>query len=226
MFDILALFLARIATMGMIILSSLVIGFFPIALRNASAITLFSVGVPAALLAVWAHPGPPLREPLGTTILRFVLPVAMLTSVAGLIVFYGALGLQIGHSADGVNGPQRDALLAAVTPAAQSALTAFLVMAGLALIVFVEPPTRWLAVIQQRSEDWRPTILAIVLAIVFVAMAVIEPLRGIFALSAHDLGSTLLVGGTLIVWFFSLWAVWRYRVIERFVGASGAPTTT
>jgi len=37
MFDIIGLFLARIATMGLVIVSSLVIGIFPIALRNASA---------------------------------------------------------------------------------------------------------------------------------------------------------------------------------------------
>ena len=34
---------------------------------------------------------------------------------------------------------------------AQSALTAFLVFVGLGLVVFVEPPTKWVAVVQEQS---------------------------------------------------------------------------
>ncbi|MDL2335700.1 MAG: HAD-IC family P-type ATPase, partial [Chloroflexota bacterium] len=70
MFDIIGLFLARIATMGLVIVSSLVVGIFPIALRNASAITLLSVGIPAALLALWAQPGKIQHESLTRLVVR------------------------------------------------------------------------------------------------------------------------------------------------------------
>ena len=55
--DILKLFLARIATMALVILSALVIGVFPINLRHGSILTFLTVGMPAVLLAVWARPG-------------------------------------------------------------------------------------------------------------------------------------------------------------------------
>ena len=49
--DILRLFLTRILSMALLIVSSLVVSEFPLALRNGSIVTLFSVGIPAVLLA-------------------------------------------------------------------------------------------------------------------------------------------------------------------------------
>ena len=62
--DILKLFLTRIATVGLVVVSSLVVITFPIELRNASALTVFTVGIPSALLALWAQPGKRVRESL------------------------------------------------------------------------------------------------------------------------------------------------------------------
>ena len=62
--DILKLFLTRIATVGLVVVSSLVVITFPIELRNASALTVFTVGIPSALLALWAQPGKRVREGL------------------------------------------------------------------------------------------------------------------------------------------------------------------
>lgn len=221
MFDILGLFLTRVATMGLIILSSLVIGIFPIALRPASAITLFSVGVPATLLAIWAQPGPQPHDSLGRTILRFVLPAAMLSSLLGLTVFYATLYLTATANGpiDGLSPAAQAAAVNAVLPLAQSALTAFLVMVGLALIVFVEPPIEWLAVVQERSPDWRPTGLAIGLAVGFVILVVAPPLRDVFGLTPLSLLDWALVLGLAAAWFFCLRLIFRHRVVERFVGA-------
>ncbi len=74
--DILRVFLTRILSLGMLIVSALVIGLFPVDLRNASVITLFTVGIPTALLAIWARPGRQPRETLQQTLARFVVPPA------------------------------------------------------------------------------------------------------------------------------------------------------
>jgi cation-transporting ATPase E len=219
MFDILGLFLARVATMGLVILSSLVVGIFPIALRNASAITLFSVGIPSALLAVWAQPGPQDHDSLSRTILRFVLPAALLSSLIGLIVLYGSLWLSVTAQGGGLSPQDQSAAVNAALPAAQSALTAFLVFVGLGLIVFVEPPTDWTAVIQPKSPDWRPTMLAIALAVAFVVLVIVQPLGDIFALAPLSAAEWLLVIAAFAVWFLILRLVWRHRLVERFVGA-------
>ena len=94
--DILRLFLTRITTVGLLIVTSLVIGLFPIDLRNGSALTLFTVGIPTAMLAVWAQPGQRPHESLGRTLARFVVPAAALSSLVGLAVLYGTLFLEVG----------------------------------------------------------------------------------------------------------------------------------
>jgi cation-transporting ATPase E len=93
------------------------------------------------------------------------------------------------------------------------------VFVGLALIVFVEPPTKWLAVTQEQSQDRRPTILALVLAAVFVVLTVVQPLGDLFALTPLAPLQWALVAATFVAWFFVMRQTWRWRLIERFVGA-------
>ena len=122
--DILRVFLTRILSLGMLIVSALVIGFFPVDLRNASVITLFTVGIPTALLAVWARPGRQPQETLQQTLARFVVPPAAVASFLGLLVVTVVLLMA---QAD------RDAGLIpadSVEPIARTAVTAFLVYAG------------------------------------------------------------------------------------------------
>jgi cation-transporting ATPase E len=220
MFDILALFLSRISTMGIVILSSLVIGIFPIALRNASAVTLFSVGIPSALLAVWAQPGIQPRQTLAGTISRFVVPAAGITSLCALVVLFGSLWLEvIARTPTGATAEQQAEILRVSIPFAQSTLTAFLVLAGLGLVVYVEPPTEWLAVIQPLSHDRRPTILAIVLAVIFLGMMTFGQTRDVFLLLPPTLPAAVLAVVVLVFWFFAVRFLWKHRVIERFVGS-------
>ena len=56
--------------------------------------------------------------------------------------------------------------------------------AGLLLILFVEPPVPWFAVVEPITTDRRPALLAIGLAVAYVAMLVIPPARGFFQLVA------------------------------------------
>ena len=159
--DILRLFLSRITTVGLLVVTSLVLGIFPIELRNSSVLTLFTVGIPTAFLAVWAQPGARAQESLGRTLARFVVPAAVLSSLAGLAVLFGVIVFRLGGiDALAGRGTVEPAALDAAILVGQSALTSFLVFAGLVLVVFVEPPVAWLAVIEPRSPDWRPTILA------------------------------------------------------------------
>ena len=104
-------------------------------------------------------------------------------------------------------------------PIAQSALTAFLVFVGLGLVVYVEPPTKWMAVVQEKSPDRRPTLLAIGLALAFIVLVVVEPLGDIFGLSTLPLPVWVIVIGLAALWFVILRYVWHWRLLERFVGA-------
>ena len=215
--DILRLFLSRIMTLGLLVVTSLVIGLFPIDLRNGSVLTLFTVGIPTAMLAIWAQPGPRTHESLGRTLARFVVPAAVLSSLVGLAVLYGTLFLEAGLD-ELAGGNVGAAALDAAVKVGQSNLTSFLVFAGLVLVVFVEPPFRLFAVIEPRTTDRRPAIMALLLAIAYVVLLVIPAGRAIFALRELGLPELAIVAVAVVAWTVLLGFTWRHRLVERFLG--------
>jgi cation-transporting P-type ATPase E len=219
--DILRLYLTRILSMALLIVSSLVIGEFPLALRNGSAVTLFSVGIPAVMLALWARPGPRQNGTLAQRLAHFIITPVLLTSVLGTILFYAVLWIPSGLTE--VFGPditlrQSTLLLEAVRPVAQTAVASFLVLAGLLLVIFVEPPTKWWTGGDELSGDWKPTILAVLLLIAFFVMMAVPFLRNIFAMSALTPFEWVLVIGTTLVWTFLARFAWRHNITARFLG--------
>jgi cation-transporting ATPase E len=222
--DILRLFMTRIATMAMVILSALVIGEFPLALRQASLVTLFSVGIPTVLLAVWARPGAVARGTLERRLFHFVLTPVVVTTIFSLLLFYGALvGEFVIQSGVGLNlrAETIQPLYADAIVMAQSTLTAFLVLVGLLTIVFVEPPTEWWTGGDELSGDWKPTILAGALLLIFFGIVFFQPARDLFALrelGAWEIGVAVLAA---LAWLFLVRWLWRRRVLERYLGIKG-----
>ena len=214
---ILRVFLTRILSLGLLIVSALVIGFFPIDLRNASAVTLFTVGIPTALLAIWARPGRLPQETLVQTLARFVVPAAALASFIGLLVVTSVLLLgNADHDAGLI--PLGEAELAART-----AVTAFLVYVGVLVLLFVEPPHRFFAVIEPVSPDLRPTYLAVALSIGFAIVLVVPPFRQFFNLDPMSLRDAGIVAVGVAAWTALVWIFWRWRFVDRFLGVSLEP---
>lgn len=207
--DILKLFLTRVATVGLVVVSSLVVGTFPIELRNASALTIFTVGIPSALLAVWAQPGRRVRDSLGRTLAQFVIPAAIVSSLMGLLVFYGSIALA--GASDG-SSP------VAASAQARTALTTFLVFCGLFLIVFVEPPTDWFAVAEPRTTDWRPTMLAFVLGVAYVAVLLLPAARDFFSFAMPGPREAVLATAAAVAWVPLVRTFWKRRLVDRFLG--------
>jgi cation-transporting ATPase E len=108
--------------------------------------------------------------------------------------------------------------LASVEPLARTAVTAFLVGAGLLLIIFVEPPTRRWAVIEPISPDRRPTWLAGILAVAFVIVLLVPPFRAFFNLSPIGLREAAVILVALAAWAVLVWVSWRWRFVDRFLG--------
>jgi len=215
--DILRLFLTRITTVGLLIMTSLIIGLFPIDLRNGSVLTLFTVGVPTAMLAIWAQPGKRVHGSLGRTLAHFVVPAAVLSSLAGLAVLYATLFLRVGLE-NAIGGTLDEATFDAAAKVAQSSLTTFLVFAGLVLVVFVEPPTNALAVIEPRTPDRRPTILAVLLAAAYAVVLAVPAGRALFSLQPLGVAELAIVAVAVAAWALLLMLTWRYRFVERFLG--------
>jgi cation-transporting ATPase E len=209
---ILRVFLTRILTLGMLIVSALVTGFFPVDLRNASAIVLFTVGIPTALLAVWARPGRVPRESLQQTLAHFVVPAAALASFIGLLVATGVLLLGDSDFEAGLI-PFGDIELAART-----AVTAFLIYVGVLVLLFVEPPHRLFAVVEPVSPDRRPTYLALALGFGFAIVLLVPPFRGFFNLHPISLRDAAVVSIGVTAWAALVWIFWRGRFVDRFLG--------
>ncbi len=207
--DILKLFLTRIMTVGLVVISSLVVATFPIELRNASVLTVFTVGIPSALLAVWAQAGPQPRASLGRTLARFVVPAAVVSSLVAVTLFVGVLFL--GTQVDGreFGDAIRDA---------QTALTSYLVFTGLLLILFVEPPMPWFAVEEPLTTDRRPAWLAVGLAIGYVVVLQVPFARDFFQLVAPGPREALLVLLCVGAWLLLVRTFWSRRVVDRFLG--------
>jgi cation-transporting ATPase E len=200
----------------MLILVLATSGFFPVDLRNASAITLFTVGVPTALLAVWARPGPVPRETLQQALARFVVPAAGLASVIGLLVVTGIFLIgQAEQQAGLVTAQEVDAV-------AKTSVTTFLIYVGVLVLLFTEPPTRLFAVIDAISPDRRPAYLAIILGVSYALVLLIPPLREFFNLSLLGLRDAVIVLLGVATWAVRVWIFWRFRFVDRFLGMDDA----
>ncbi len=214
--DILRLFLTRIATVALLIVSSLIIGVFPLSIRNGSAVSLMTVGIPTVLLVIWARPGRSSDQGFLAPLLRFVAPAAVLSSLLGLVVFYGVLELEIARTLDALGA---DAALDAAVPLAQTAVSAFLIAVGLFLVIFVEPPTEWWTGGAPLSGDRKPTILALGSLAVIPILVNVPLINEFFSFEPLRLEYAVIVIVFVVVWILGVRMFWRHRLIERFVGA-------
>jgi cation-transporting P-type ATPase E len=221
MHNILKLILTRISTVGLVIISSLVVGEFPLEVRQGSVVTFLSIGVPSVLLAIWARPGPIVRGNEFRKIGHFVLTPTLITGAIGLLLFYGTLlVLAHGHHGVTVSIPRHELITryAEDLPLARTALATFLVVTGVLLVAFVQPPTRWWAGGAEVTGDWRPTLLSVALLGGFVVISFVPLLRHLFALSALDPSVMLLVAAAVAVWVLAVRVSWGLRLVSRLLG--------
>jgi cation-transporting ATPase E len=96
-------------------------------------------------------------------------------------------------------------------------LTIFSALAGLALVLFVEPPSRWFVGGDRYSGDKRPTLLALGMLIVLILVLSIPQGREFFELLPLEWQDYAAIVGMLLVWMLLLRYVWRARLFERFL---------
>jgi cation-transporting ATPase E len=217
--DILKLFMTRVLYVALLILSIGTIGGFPFTPKQSSLLALLTVGIPTIALAAWARPGRSRRGDLVRSLLHFVLPaVVTLTLVAfGVYVAYFVPAYTAALDANPAMNP--NAAIASVLPVAQAALTTVTVLCGLLLIPFAEPPTRaWIGG-DALSSDWRPLYLMLMLVLVYGVVLAVPALREFFDLMPLAAGDYALIGAIVVGWALALRAMWRSRLLERFISA-------
>ncbi|MDR7275763.1 HAD-IC family P-type ATPase [Catenuloplanes atrovinosus] len=226
-------FLARVASQGLVILAVTMLGLgFPYTPTQVG-LTLFTVGIPTAFLTFWAAPARP--DPhLLSNLARFVLPAAIVTAGFGTAI-YTALyqGITRGFSSGrtpaevidefesytGLEyGTDTDFTEAAATIGAQTGLSTFFCYASFLLILFLAPPGRFFAAWTRPTGDRRPAVLVVALLIAFSAVLLVPALWSYFGLTGPAGPVFEVVLLALVPWFAALSLAYRYRVLERLLG--------
>jgi cation-transporting P-type ATPase E len=208
MHNVITLFLTRVSYLALLLLTIPILGGFPFAPKQKSILTFITASIIAVALAAWAQPGASSRGRQVRTLIHFIVPAAFTQSLAGFVVYSVTFLLAqqqlSNHPAD-------------VVLIAQSSLTTFAVFSGLLLVPFVVPPTKFWVGGRELSGDWRPTLLALGMLIVFIIMVAIPAIRAFFSLVPLDSIDYVLIGVITVSWgLLQLW-LWRIRLLERFL---------
>jgi cation-transporting P-type ATPase E len=230
-------FLARVATQGLVILTVTMLGLgFPYSPTQVG-LTLFTVGIPSVFLTAWARPSAP-DPALLATLARFVLPAALVTAGCGVAVYTLLYTLVAGGFRDGdvpagviaefetytglTYGVDADFAEAAATLGAQTGLSTFVSMASILLILFLQPPARLFAAWTAPTSDKRPAVLVVVLLAVLVGVLFTPALSEYFGLTGPAAPVYDTVLPALAAWFILLSAAYRIRLLDRVLGLPGA----
>ncbi len=224
------LMLTRSFTYAFVIIGVLMAGLdFPFEPAQ-TGVTLLTIGLPAFFLTLWARPAAK-PEPLLSLLMRFVLPVALWSMLIGVTIFaivYFRFGNQLQETAispDVIARFERYTRLtyqvdqqfglSAARILAQTALSIFLTLCALVLILFLEPPVALLASWRAVSPDRRPTWLVLGLIALLVAGLFIPPVAGYLGFIQPMPGVWLLILGGLLLWGLGLSLFWRRRWLDR-----------
>jgi cation-transporting P-type ATPase E len=230
-----------VATTATIIVAVTMIGLdFPFDPAQ-TALTTFTVGIPAFFLTLWARPRR-LAEGLLPSLARFVVPVAMLTTLMGVGIYAIDYDIVLGavdgapELADDVPDEFRETyesytgvtfgsegyenIVATVT--AQGSLSIFVSWTAVLLILFLEPPHRFfLGWRKEVSQDRRPAVLAAALFVVLLAVWSVDPIGYYFGVLTKPEEVTATIMGAVAVWFFLIRTIWRANLLDRLLGLDG-----
>jgi cation-transporting ATPase E len=200
MYDVVRLLLTRTLYQIFLIVAAAMVDLpFPLSPKHNSILALLTAGVPTIALVAWARPGPPPAR-LIRAISHFVLPASLTMAFVGLEVYLGFVA---------VTG---DVALS------QTAMTTALMLCGILLVIFVEPPTPWWVGGDEYSGDKRPTYLAGVMLAMFLAVLAIPQARDFFELGVLGPVEWAVVLGVVVLWGLGLRMIWRGRLLERLAG--------
>ena len=203
MLDILKINLAQIGyvlllTIAMFLSGRRIFYYHP---TQGGIIAFFTIIVPSLGLTFWASSGRLPPRFMRSRLWHFVIPAAITMALAALVTTW-------------IFDPQAQDLAYA-----QMAVTHLLVVVGLVLVIFVQPPTRFWVGGDELSKDWRNTYAAIVLFLLFIVMTALPLTQELFRLNTLQDGRAYVLLGVLSIgWLFIVRAIWRAPWLSRYVG--------
>jgi cation-transporting ATPase E len=213
--DILKLFLTRVLSIALLLVGTGMVGAFPLDPKQNALLTLLTVGLPSVALAAWARPDPSAGPSALRRVAHFVVPAAVTLALVELGVHLAA---SLGVAGLPAAPPGDAAAPSAGLAVARTAVTSVAILAGLLLVVFVEPPSEAWVGGDVRSGDRRPALLALALGLAFGAILAVPALRAFFSLVPLGAPTDLLLVATAAAWALLVRWLWRARLVERFLG--------
>jgi cation-transporting P-type ATPase E len=233
--DILRLYMARAVQLVLLILAASVVGVgFPYIPKHVSLVAGLTIGFPTLALAIWARPDTE-RRGLILSVLHFAFPAGIVTFLFGLFLYvftFNAIvnqGRKIDVLESDVSSFQKYAgidyaiytqdqfVYEAAILFSQTVLTTFSILTGLVLVLFVEPPYRWLVGGDKYSGDKRPLLLCLIMLALFVLVMAVPRFRQFWELLPLEALDYALIIGMTALWGIVLRYVWRARLFERFL---------
>jgi cation-transporting ATPase E len=212
--DALALFIVRVFCISLLIVSTAVVtDSFPLVNKHSALVSLFGVGLPTAVLPLWAKPGGSnRRRSMVRSLLHFTVPSALTITLVALLVYLLYLLSAILDLPPGSNFSQ----VSYAQP--RTALVTILILCQLLLLPFLKPPTNAWVGGEPLSGDWRYSIMAFVLLIGYLLILAVPLSRRFFELSALSPVHCVFLGLVALEWALILRAIWRSRFLDRFLG--------
>lgn len=241
--NILKLFMVTVFALLLLIIGITILNLgFPFTALQNTMLSFFARGAPPLVLALTAV-SVRQKTSLSRNILHFTLPASFMLFLFGLLIYLGTffiaeLGFAeiivtpeiaelIERTAEVATGTMTDAevVTAAIRLSAQTALTTFFVYSGILLMVFAEPPTRWLAGgAPFRRRNWQTVAGAVALMAGFIVILLVPGLRIFFQLIPLPLELHLIIVALTGVWVFVQLVMWRRSWLERFLDMPAVDT--
>lgn len=211
--DVLKLFLVRTFCVTLLIFATAIVtDSFPLQNKQSAIVALIGVGFPTMCIPIWAKPGPLPRRSMVRSMLHFVIPATLTLTLVSLLVYLCYLVVAVLDLPPGATVAELNHMIP------RSALVAILVMGELLLIPFLKPPTRVWVGGERLSGDWRYSLVAVLLLLLYLLIVSVPPLRRFFELYPLDPIHYFFIGLVALEWCLILRLVWRTRFLDRFLG--------
>ena len=216
--DTLTLFLVRMTCITLLIFSTaMVTDSFPLLNKHAALVTLIGVGLPTIVLPLWATPGVRPGDSKRSVVrsrLHFTIPAMLTMTLVALLVYLLYVVAAILDLPPSFDFRQVD------YSQPRTALVTILILCELFLLPFLKPPTHAWVAGEPFSGDWRYSLTALGLALVYLSILVLPPLRNFFELAFLSWLDCVFLSVVALEWCLILRSLWRTRFFDRFLGAA------
>ncbi len=216
------LFLTRVLFTVLLIISIGIAAIgFPFSIRQNSFLALFTVGLPAFSLTLWASPGRHGNRSLITSLINFVFPAGVILSLFSLVVYLGYLYINyVGQSYNLELGRIDSAdfiiIFNNISDRVQAILTTFVAFAALTLVMFVAPLGDFWKTGIESSNSKKPSIFAIFL-IVFIVTTLFSPhYVSIFDLRILEFWEIVYISIFYLIWLLTMRYIWKRKTFSKF----------